>query len=61
MFYFSFWPHHLACGILVPWSKDRPHNPCPGTVEPSPLDHQEVPDLLIFNVNVGNQGLELDF
>ena len=32
VFFFS-WLHHVACGILVPLTRDRTHAPCSGSVE----------------------------
>ena len=48
-YFFIFWPHRAACGILVPQPGVRPGPPA---LEVWSLNHwttREVPDLIVFN------------
>ena len=40
LFFFIFWPHLAACGILVPQPGIRTCDPCNGSVDSQPLDFQ---------------------
>ena len=49
LFFFSFWSHHMACGILVPWPGIEP---TPPAVEVQSLHHwtaREVPSLFLHS------------
>ena len=52
LFYFAFWPCHAACGILVPQPGIKPVPPasCLGSMESQPLDCQESPYAIHFQV-----------
>ena len=43
---FIFWPHHVACGILVPQTSTT----CLGSTECQPLNSQRSPLIAIYNL-----------
>ena len=45
---FVFWPHHVACVILVPASGIKPVPPALGA-QPQPLNHQGSPYYFFFD------------
>ena len=47
LIYVYFWPHHAACGILVPQPGIKPALPMLGA-QNLPLDHQESPLIFFF-------------
>ena len=47
-FYVYFWPHYVACGILVPWPGIKPRFMAVKAQNPNHWTAREVPEKSIF-------------
>ena len=51
-FFFSFWPQHMACGILVPWPGIEPEFSALETQNLNQRTSREVPSLEILSLRI---------